>query len=284
VFELIRDLKLYKMHSCSNDFVVIDLRSSKYTQVEIQQLSSRIADRDKGIGCDQVLALSPSAGADCTIHVYNNDGSESGMCANGLRCVGRLLSEEKDRNNISIEISGEIYKTKRKSPTLVSVNVGKPKILWHEIPLARDMPLPALKYSCGGFENPIVLNVGNPHAVFFVEQSVALEKIDLARIGRKIENDSLFPEKINVSFVKIRDKENLEARVWERGSGETKSCGSAASAIAWASFFNGNITTASAHVHFGTDRTIAVKLLEDGSLESTAETHMVCRKKTFKAV
>ena len=270
-----------KMHSCFNDFVIIDMRSNEYKLEEIQKIVPKLAARENGIGCDQVLIIAHSKRAYCKMLIYNSDGSTSNMCANGLRCVGRLLAEENGRDVNEIEISGTNYKTKRKNEITIAVNIGRPKISWNEIPLNHKMETPILKYRCDRFVDPIVLNVGNPHAIFLIEQDIMLEKIDLSKWGTRIENDPLFPERTNVSFVKILDKNNVQARVWERGAGETKSCGSAASAIAWASIYS-NKTFSPVNIHFGPDRKIVVELLKDGTLESSAEAHIIIKNKIFE--
>ena len=173
---MIHNLKFCKMHSCLNDFVIIDIRSNEHKLEEIKKIVPKLADRNKGIGCDQVLVIARSDQAACKMIVYNADGSESGMCANGLRCVGRLMAEENNCDENEIEISGTNYKTKRKDEKTISVNINAPKFSWREIPLVHDMATPILRYSCEEFEDPIVLSVGNPHAIFFIEQDVALEK------------------------------------------------------------------------------------------------------------
>ena len=278
---MIRNLKFCKMHSCLNDFAIVDMRTNEHKLEEIKKIVPKLADRDTGIGCDQVLVIAHSKQAACKMIVYNADGSEADMCANGLRCVGRLMAEENNCDENEIEISGTNYKTKRKDEKTIAVNINAPKFSWKEIPLVCDMATPILRYSCEEFEDPIVLSVGNPHAIFFIEQDVALEKINLPEIGKEIENALLFPKRINVSFVEVWDKNNVIARVWERGVGETKSCGSAASAIAWASIFSGNASSP-VNVHFGSDRKIVVELLKDGTLESSAEAHMISENKLFE--
>jgi diaminopimelate epimerase len=260
------------MHSCLNDFVIIDGRDGGCDYRAVQKAVTKIAARDGGIGCDQILIITDSEKADCGMIVYNADGSEAGMCANGLRCVGRLMAEENNKDENTIEIAGVVYKTRRKGSTAIAVALGKPRFGWQEIPLARAMAGPELDYSWGSFSKPIVVNVGNPHAIFFVEQE--LEEIKLPKVGSEIERDPLFPERINVSFVKRIDKNSLAVRTWERGAGETGSCGSAATAIAWAGVFCGQVE-APVRICYGPDRIITVELLEDGALESSAEACMI---------
>jgi len=305
---MIFDLKFYKMHACLNDFVIIDVRGGNVNCKDIQKIAPRLASRESDTGgCDQVLIMETSDKADCKMIIYNADGSEAGMCGNGLRCVGWLLAEENDRDINSIEIQGEVYKTTRKGKKTIAVNIGEPKFFWHQIPLAKEMETPILDYSFEAFKNPIVLNVGNPHAIFFMSREhshmhrhgggccshhatesredvgvVDLNSIDLQRIGKHIEHDAVFPERINVSFVKIRDESSVWARTWERGAGETKSCGSGASAIAWASIFSGAIKKTKLDVYFSKDRIISVELLRDGSLESSAEAHLIYQKDSLE--
>jgi diaminopimelate epimerase len=269
-------LKLYQMHSGFNKFIVLDGRgeadalAGKSYKSALEYL---FLQNDKSAGeesFDQLLILSDSKNAQCRVTIYNADSSVSNMCANGLRCVAKLLHSELSHksNEVHIEASGQVCRA-RVEGSLVSLCIAAPSVLWNEIPLARAMSTPVLNYRHGEFERPVVLNVGNPHAVFFLKDH-SLNQIDLSSIGPSIENDQLFPERINVSFAKVLGDGKIEARVWERGTGETKSCGSAACAIAWGANFMGYVGSRS-EIYFGPASILRVNILDDGALESSAE-------------
>jgi diaminopimelate epimerase len=222
-----------KMNGLGNDFVVIDARSRP---VQLSPaLAGGIANRETGAGCDQVIILEPSPRSDVFMRIINADGSEVAACGNATRCVADLLSSESGRGTISIETRAGILSAVARGNGFVTVDMGEPRFGWQEIPLARAFedtraidlthPLPG-----GGFlHSPSVVNVGNPHCIFWVEDA---ESCDLGAIGPELEHHPLFPERANVSLAEVISKDAIKLRVWERGAGLTRACGTAACAVA----------------------------------------------------
>ena len=215
-----------KMHGLGNDFVIVDDRDGALA-LDLDE-RRRLADRRRGIGCDQLLVLErPTNGtADVFMRIYNPDGSESGACGNGTRCVADLVMQEAAADAIGIETIAGILHSKR-GAGVVSVDMGEPRFGWQEIPLAREMDTDRLDFSWGPFREPVAVNMGNPHCVFVVEDADA---VPLAEAGPAVEIDPLFPERTNVEFISLNDDGSLRMRVWERGTGITQACGSGACA------------------------------------------------------
>lgn len=218
------ELDFHKMQGLGNDFVILDRRSGKLSLSPGQ--IQRIADRRLGVGCDQLLSLEPSARADVLMRVYNPDGSESGACGNGTRCVARLIMDEQGGSRASIETEAGIL-TVTAGARGYTVDMGAPRFGWDEIPLARAADTLALDLALGPLERPTAVNMGNPHAVFFVADAAA---VALAELGPELEHHPLFPERANIGVVEVRDERTLRVRVWERGAGLTAACGSGACA------------------------------------------------------
>ncbi len=212
--------EFHKMHGLGNDFVVIDAREHR---LAIPPARARaIADRRFGIGCDQLILLEDSDEADIAMRIFNADGGEVEACGNASRCVIKLLGR-----NVSIETVGGIIDG-RMDGDQISVNMGRPRFKWDEIPLDHPMDTASMPVAWEELENPTAVNVGNPHAVFFVPDAA---KIDLQKLGPLIESDVLFPRRVNVNVADISDK-GINLRVWERGVGETRACGTGACATA----------------------------------------------------
>jgi diaminopimelate epimerase len=218
------ELAFHKMHGLGNDFVVLDRRSGKLSLSPAQ--IRRIADRRFGVGCDQLLSLEPSECADVFMRVYNADGSESGACGNGTRCVARLIMEERGGTRALIETTAGIL-TVTAGVHGYTADMGMPRFGWDEIPLAGPADTLALDLALGPLERPVALNLGNPHAVFLVEDAAA---VPLAELGPELEHHPMFPERANIGVVEVRDARTLRVRVWERGVGLTTACGSGACA------------------------------------------------------
>ncbi len=223
-----------KMNGLGNDFVIFDGRSDKLTVSPAE--ARAIASRRSGIGFDQLIVLEPSGRADLFMRILNADGSESGACGNATRCVARLIMDETGLNEARIDSQGGLLICADGGAWgRVSVNMGKPRLDWQEIPLSapasdtRAVPFlrPGLDPALPGHFSAV--NMGNPHAVFFVTDADAH---DLSRIGPLIERDTLFPERVNVSLAQVQSRSAIKLRVWERGAGITKACGSAACAAA----------------------------------------------------
>jgi diaminopimelate epimerase len=219
-----------KMHGLGNDFVVLDARRAPLALGEDQVRA--IADRRRGIGFDQLLTIEPSARGDAYLRIHNPDGSEAEACGNGTRCVAAILMREAGRNRVLIETKAGLLETRDAGAGLVSVDMGEPRFAWADIPLAREMDTLHVALTVGPasaptLADPVAVNVGNPHAVFFVED---VEDVPLAIAGPLVEHDPLFPERVNVEVAQILAPGCIRLRVWERGAGITQACGSGACA------------------------------------------------------
>ena len=218
------ELAFYKMHGLGNDFVILDRRSGKLSLSPAQ--IRRIADRRLGVGCDQLLSMEPSERADVFMRVYNPDGSEAGACGNGTRCVARLIMEERGGARASVEAAAGVL-TVTAGARGYTVDMGRPRFGWDEIPLREPADTLQLDLALGPLQNPVAVSMGNPHAVFLVDDA---EGIPLEELGPELEHHVTFPERANIGVVEVRDASHLRARVWERGAGLTAACGSGACA------------------------------------------------------
>jgi diaminopimelate epimerase len=209
-----------KMHGLGNDFVIFDAREAA---LEMDGATARaVADRRTGIGCDQLILLEPSETADVRMRIWNSDGGEVEACGNAARCVALLLG-----GNAWIETVGGLI-AGAAADGEATIDMGAPRFGWDEIPLAYPMDTAGMPVGWEDLRDPAAVNVGNPHVIFFVEDS---DSVDLARLGPLIENDPLFPERVNVSVASIEGKA-IKLRVWERGAGLTLACGTGACATA----------------------------------------------------
>ena len=220
-----------KMNGLGNDFVVLDVREHPLRLRPSE--AAAIADRELGIGCDQVIALEPSTDADAFMRIWNADGGEVAACGNAARCVAALLAAERDSPEVSIATESAILATRVNADGSVTVDMGIPRFNWDEIPLSepvRDTKRIPLQFGDDpGVGSPSAVNVGNPHCIFFVED---LEAHDLPLFGPRLENHRLFPERANISLAEVTGLNSLRLRTWERGVGLTKACGTAACAAA----------------------------------------------------
>jgi diaminopimelate epimerase len=212
-----------KMHGAGNDFVVVDARGGLTIDAG---MAEKLADRRLGIGCDQVVVLEKSKHADVFMRLFNHDGSEIGACGNASRCVGQLLFEESGKKNATIETLAGVLNAERAEDG-VRVDMGEPKWEWKDIPLSESRNTLHLGLAEGMLMDPVAVNIGNPHMIFFVRD---VDMVDLAKLGPKLEHDPLYPKRCNVSVVKVISPEHLKIRTWERGAGLTLACGSAACA------------------------------------------------------
>jgi len=209
-----------KMHGAGNDFVVLDGRAHPWT-IDAAQAQA-IADRRFGIGCDQVIVIGPSDQADALMTILNADGSEVGACGNATRCVAWLLMQESGSDRASIETKAGLLTASKQGEMWIKVDMGPARLDWQEIPLASAHDTLHLPLSLGPLSDPVAVNMGNPHAVFFVEDA---ETIDLATLGPALEHDPLFPDRCNIEVASLQKDGRIRMRVWERGAGITLACG-----------------------------------------------------------
>lgn len=220
-------MRYLKMNGCGNDFVILDARKRGALPLSKAQAAA-IADRRTGVGCDQVIAVERSMRGDAFMRIWNADGGEVDACGNAARCVAWLLMEEGGAGTRRIETQAGLLYAERRGPDLITVDMGSPLLRWEEIPLARAMDTARLDFEIGGHVAPGAVNMGNPHVVFFVND---VRAVPIDTLGPTIENDSLFPQRANVGFAEIRSAEEIRLRVWERGAGLTKACGTGACAV-----------------------------------------------------
>lgn len=215
-----------KMHGLGNDFVILDWRNDPDRRVP-SAAAQRLADRRLGIGCDQILVIRPSQEADIRMDILNQDGSLSGACGNGTRCVADLVMAETGADRISIVTDGGMLSAWRAADDQISVDMGPVFTGWQDVPLAESMDTLHVPLGVAGLPDAVCHALGNPHAVVFVEDA---EGLDLARLGPQVEQSSLFPDRVNLSVLSRRDDGSFRMRVWERGVGITMACGSGACA------------------------------------------------------
>ncbi len=257
------DIKAFKMDGLGNDFVIIDQRGQNYNLTKDQII--KICDR-KFIGCDQLILIQKSDEKDARLEFYNSDGSISGACGNGTRCVADLLSKENNNKEITLRTSSGVLKSQILGSNLVETEIGIPKTNWDEIPLNKNLDTKNLNIKIVNKNNiehmgGTAVNVGNPHIIFFVDN---IEDYDLKKIGPEIENHNYFPEKCNVTLAKIINKKLIKVKVWERGAGLTKACGTAACATAVAANING-LTDKTTDIEFSLGR-LTISIDENNSV------------------
>jgi diaminopimelate epimerase len=217
-----------KMHGLGNDFVVFDERTASLGLTPAR--AAAIADRRTGIGCDQLISIEPppaGANADVFMRIRNPDGSEAGACGNATRCVADLLFRQSGRRiQIIRTLAGDLPAELRQDG-LIQVDMGPARLGWRDVPLARPMDTMHLDLTAGPVADPAGCSMGNPHATFFVPD---LADVDVTALGPGLETAPLFPERANIGFVQVLAPDRLRVRVWERGAGLTRACGSGACA------------------------------------------------------
>lgn len=225
------EFKAFKMDGLGNDFVIIDNRSNNVELTRDQII--RICDR-KFIGCDQLIFVNKSNKGDAEMEFYNSDGSISGACGNGTRCVAFLIFKETDKKVVDLFVGSNQLKSKILENSEVETIIGVPKTHWKDIPMSKNLDTKNLGIEISDKNNSsskggIAVNVGNPHVIFFVDN---IDNFDLEKIGPMVENNSLFPEKCNFTLANKIGNNHYKVKVWERGAGLTKACGTAACATA----------------------------------------------------
>ncbi len=214
------------MHGAGNDFVVLDARVApvSLSPAHIRQ----IADRRRGVGCDQLIIIEPdAAGADASMRILNADGSESGACGNATRCVAAILAQESGTRLVTIRTLSGLLRAEILGPGLVEVDMGAPALDWDKIPLSAPADTLHLNLALGLVADPAACSMGNPHATFFVED---LAHLPVETLGPRLETHRLFPERANIGFAQVENEARIRLRVWERGAGLTLACGSGACA------------------------------------------------------
>jgi diaminopimelate epimerase len=215
-----------KMHGLGNDFIVFDARSRS---LDITVADARaLADRHTGIGADTIVVLEPARTAEADVYVrfINADGEQISTCGNASRCVAAMLFAETGRDKVRLATDAGILDA-WKDQTNVAVDMGRPRLDWSEIPVAFETDTLHLPLGRGPLSDPVGVNMGNPHAVFFVPDA---DSVDIAVLGRPVEHDPLFPERVNVEVATVEAPDRIRMRVWERGVGITQACGSGACA------------------------------------------------------
>ncbi|CUW38215.1 Diaminopimelate epimerase [Magnetospirillum sp. XM-1] len=221
-----------KMHGLGNDFVVLDARARAFDLTPARVRA--IASRGTGVGCDQLVVLAPPSGntADATMLIYNADGSEVAACGNASRCVAWLLMKETGLDKVVFETKAGLLDAESRGPFQVAVDMGPARLDWREIPVAEAVDTLHLGIAAGPLADPVGVSMGNPHAVFFVDDA---ESVDLAALGRGLEHHPMFPERANIEVAQVLTPPDAEIgrirmRVWERGAGITMACGTGACA------------------------------------------------------
>ena len=224
-------LVAYKMDGLGNDFIIFDKRKKSVSLTKEQII--KISDRNS-IGCDQVIFIEKDENSNAFLKFYNSDGGEISACGNGSRCVAYLLMKENNNKKISLGTKVGILQAELNDKNLVCINMGQPNFEWDKIPLVKKMDNKNLEIKINGIDGKEItggfsLSVGNPHIIFFVED---FNRFNLKEIGPKIEHHNYFPEKCNVTLASIKNKNHVKVKVWERGVGLSKACGTAACATA----------------------------------------------------
>lgn len=225
-------LPFLKMNGLGNEITVVDLRGRADV---ISARQARVMAARKQSRFDQLMVLydAQTPGTGAFVRIYNADGSEAEACGNGNRCVGWLLAGESGNRDVAFETRAGIIRAAVTGRETITVDMGEPLFGWRDIPLAREMNTNSLDFEIAAagapLQGPSAVNVGNPHCIFWVEDAAA---IDLASIGPQVEHHPLFPERVNVSFAQVYGANHVRLRVWERGAGATKACGTAACATA----------------------------------------------------
>jgi diaminopimelate epimerase len=224
------------MHGLGNDFVVLDFRRSAIPFGA--GAARRLANRRTGIGCDQVVLLEPARdpAAQVLMRIRNADGSEAEACGNATRCIADLLHRETREHRVRIETVGGLLEAEAQADGSFAVDMGPARTAWHEIPLSRPMDTDRVELTLGSLTEAVCTNIGNPHATFFVDD---VDTVDLEALGPTLEHHPLFPERANIGIAEIGGRRSIRLRVWERGAGITRACGTGACAALVAAYRRG---------------------------------------------
>ena len=242
----------FRMDGLGNDFVIIDQRKRSVSLTKDQII--KICDRNF-LGCDQLIFIQNSTISNASMQFYNSDGSTSGACGNGTRCIANFISKETNNKTIILKTFSGLLKSEILGNKIVTTEIGKAKTEWSEIPLSEKLDTKNLNVKILDKNNKeyiggTAVNVGNPHIIFFVNK---LSDFNIKKIGPEIENHFIFPEKCNVTIAQVINKNLIKVKVWERGAGLTKACGTAACATAFAGKIN-NLTENKTDIEFSTGK------------------------------
>ncbi len=254
-------INAYRMDGLGNNFVIIDRRKNA---LEVSKDKIISITNKKIVPFDQLITLEKEENNTFPIKIYNPDGIEVTACGNGTRCIAYLIFQENKQKSIFIKTKERVLSAEIVGKQNVKINMGKPKFSWEEVPLIENMDTKqvSIDFLEKEYGHGFCLNIGNPHIVFFVKDC---SKVNIKKLGPKIENHRFFPEKTNVSFAQVLDRKNIRVNVWERGAGQTKACGTAACAVAVAASIK-NLTDKNLQIHF-----------TEGNL------HINCKKEIFMA-
>lgn len=221
------------MNGLGNDFVVVEARSAAFTPTaeEVRAIASRV----RGIGCDQLISIEPApqgSAGQAFMRIWNGDGSQVEACGNAARCVAWLMMQASGEDHASIDSAGGLLQAWPAGDRQVTVDMGAPRLGWRDIPLEEEMDTRGVELQVGPIDNPVLhtpgcVSMGNPHVVFFVQNA---DTAPVEQVGPLIEHHMLFPQGVNVGFAEIRAPDDIRLRVWERGAGLTKACGTGACA------------------------------------------------------
>ena len=257
-------LPFIKMHGLGNDFVLFDARRAPLA-LDAARVRA-VADRRTGVGCDQVIALEPprSDGTHAYMRIWNPDGGEVAACGNGTRCAARLLLDESGQDRVVLETDAGPLAACESGDGRVRVDMGPARLDWRAIPLARAMDTLHVAVGAGPLADAVAVNMGNPHAVFFVDDA---EAVALDELGPRLETDPLFPERANIGVAQRMTGDRIRLRVWERGAGLTRACGTGACAAAVAGARRG-LTARSVTVALDGGE-LGIQWRDDGHVEMT---------------
>lgn len=262
------NIPFLKMQGTKNDFIIFDCRLAQkrapspfdlagngaYNPHELwrdrkilsKEECRRLAARTTGIGCDLIVFLQDPLApeADCFMTLINSDGSEPYACGNATRCVGRILFSEMNTKSVTIQTKAGLLKTWDTHDGMVTVDFGLPLLEWEQIPLSQPCDTNFAPITADPLSTPSCVNMGNPHAIFFVPD---VDQVPLTRVGPILETAALFPEHCNISIAQIKSRQHIRSRIWERGCGITAACGSASSAVMVAAVRR-NLTDRKVHI------------------------------------
>ncbi|MER9074250.1 diaminopimelate epimerase [Mesorhizobium sp. M0904] len=260
------------MHGLENYFVILDRRDGN-KPLDADDIV-RICSTNIGVGGEQLLTIERASheGAYAAMRIFNIDGKEVGACGNATRCMAYLLLEESGRDEVVMELAGGVILCRRAGPMEVSVTLGPISMDWREIPLSREVDTLHLPIESGPFADGVALYIGNPHAVFFVDQ---FDSVDMGRYAPPVQNDPLFPEGANVGAAEIVDDQTLRLQVWERPGVLTKACGTGACVASYAALKRGLVTSKSIAVHLPGGK-LDIELLDGDRVRMTGPVAFCC--------